>query len=424
MRSNLADRKLVLLIFVAVSIRGLFLCFYPITPVKGDAGGYVSIADNLLAGKGFVFGGREYPSVRRGPVYPGMIACIFAISGRSVDAVRWVQIVLDTCTVYLLYLIGSRLFSNRIGLVAASLYCFYLPAIAACSVLLMETLLALLATMTLYAMIEVLAEGGRKNTFMLGGIIGLSVLTRPTGLFLLPFLIGVLLLLNWRYLARHYRLVLGAFLVSIITVCPWTIRNYLVFDAFVPVSFGGGQALHTGNHIKNDGNWNSWEAPDIDKIREEAKKINTDPKMRLIIMDKIFMREAVNSMVKHPGKTSTLFFKKFTRFFGRPATIGYKEGAMELGLWTFPVGMFAAIYYYIVLFGFVLFLIKRPKQMLLLMPVIIICYYTILHVVTFAIPRYHFPIIPILCLCGAYGYVSFLHRNSANWQCVTPQQLG
>ena len=36
---------------------------------------------------------------------------------------------------------------------------------------------------------------------------------------------------------------------------PWTVRNYVVLDRFVPLSTGGGKALYVGTYLPADGDY-------------------------------------------------------------------------------------------------------------------------------------------------------------------------
>ena len=79
--------KIYLILGISLLVRILFFTSYPLTPIEGDAKGYVNMANNLIAGKGFVFQtsnevkeGIFYPSIRRAPLYPLIIAFFLKIS--------------------------------------------------------------------------------------------------------------------------------------------------------------------------------------------------------------------------------------------------------------------------------------------------------------------------------------------------------
>jgi len=80
-----------------------------------------------------------------------------------------------------------------------------------------------------------------------GLALGLSILTRPNTVFMLPLLcIWAFWQFreNWRHLSRAA--VIPALAVGILS--PWTARNYAVFHEFIPLATSGGSGLLQGNN--------------------------------------------------------------------------------------------------------------------------------------------------------------------------------
>lgn len=106
----------------------------------------------------------------------------------------------------------------------------------------------------------------KQQIFIAGALLGITLITRGVLLFTLPFIF------LWLFPKRNIIL----FIVGIILViAPWSIRNYLVFDAVVPFSTGSGQVLSGSNNpeIYNNkpGYWisYSWELEgDISQLSE------------------------------------------------------------------------------------------------------------------------------------------------------------
>ena len=86
-------------------------------------------------------------------------------------------------------------------------------------------------------------EGSARTALASGLLWGAAVLTRETVLYFLPV---AALWLAWRRKggARRAAWLLAA---AALVVVPWTVRNWLVFDAFVPVSTSGALNLWQGN---------------------------------------------------------------------------------------------------------------------------------------------------------------------------------
>jgi hypothetical protein len=87
-----------------------------------------------------------------------------------------------------------------------------------------------------------------------GALLGALALTRPEYV-AISLLIGVVVFarggrIGWRpCLAQAAILIAGLFLV----VAPWTVRNAIALDRFVPVSTGGGQVLFAGSYMPSGG---------------------------------------------------------------------------------------------------------------------------------------------------------------------------
>jgi hypothetical protein len=98
------------------------------------------------------------------------------------------------------------------------------------------------------------AGSARARWLLPGALFGLLALVRPEYL-------GVALLMSiavlakdwkagWRVALPHAVLLLVGVAV---VVAPWTVRNAIALDRFVPISTGGGQVLFAGTYLPSDG---------------------------------------------------------------------------------------------------------------------------------------------------------------------------
>jgi hypothetical protein len=98
------------------------------------------------------------------------------------------------------------------------------------------------------------SDGGRIRRWLLpGALLGLTTLTRPEYLpFVAVFAVLAVLRVSWR---RPAGLAAGALLVLAFcaVLAPWTARNAIVLDRFVPVTTGGGKALFVATYLPGDG---------------------------------------------------------------------------------------------------------------------------------------------------------------------------
>ena len=93
-----------------------------------------------------------------------------------------------------------------------------------------------------------------KKVVIVGVLLALSSYLRPVGL-LLPFLIILYYFKSYgiKSSLKYSGIILAVF---ILILSPWIIRNYQVFNSFVPVSTNGGFNFLMGNHPNSNGNVN------------------------------------------------------------------------------------------------------------------------------------------------------------------------
>ena len=133
------------------------------------------------------------------------------------------------------------------------------------------SLAALLAATILWATVT-LAESRRNSQAWTGwcgyGLLwGLALMTSPTLLSLLPFLLAWLVYQSPAW--RHAALAVG---MTLLCCLPWTTRNYAVFHRFIPLRSVVPLTLWLGNHDQSAGEWPGRLHP-ITNMAERAKYI-------------------------------------------------------------------------------------------------------------------------------------------------------
>lgn len=200
----------------------------------------LTIAENLLAGRGFSFEfwGLDYQSFRM-PLSPLLLAGVLTLFGKSMTAILLSQAVIGSTTALLTYLIARRLFDQRIALIAGVLSALS-PAFTYYSGFVFQESLAtpLLATAILFLL---RAHGNRKlkEVIVAGGFMGLVALARTTFL-AFPAAVGIWLLLTGHSVRRVVR---DLFILAVgigLLLVPWVMRNYLVHHRLLLSTTDGG----------------------------------------------------------------------------------------------------------------------------------------------------------------------------------------
>jgi len=229
-----------------------------------DAGLYNFIAQNVLDKHCYCLHG-SYPTVSRAPLWPWIISLIYFFTGEQNFYARLFYCFLGSGTCLLIYRFTRDLFGRRValctGVIAAtytglflydgwlyteSLYTFCVTGFTYSLYRLQHTTPAAesIAGTRLGAIWRAIAK--QRWAILCGLFIGAATLTRPNGLLLVGLVcLWALILIRahikpWREAFRNALLIIS---LALLLVAPWTYRNYLVTQAFVPVETGMGEVL-------------------------------------------------------------------------------------------------------------------------------------------------------------------------------------
>ena len=175
-----------------------------------DADSYIRIADNVIAGDGFVWGDQR---VGRPPLYPLLVAATrYRMMDREFLALYIVQAVLGTAAALLFSLAARRLMGRVAGGITALWLAFYPFLVYYTGAVLSETLFVFLLAAFFYCLVACFSRPGILRAILAGAFGGAAFLTRPSILGLLvlfaivlivsvrPFLRGLLVagvMLTW-----------------------------------------------------------------------------------------------------------------------------------------------------------------------------------------------------------------------------------
>jgi len=272
---------LLLLILLLALLLRLWLWSRPAHPLANDETEYFRVGLDLAHGRGFAF----YDSYRwlRAPLYPLFLGFFFWLGQDHARLATLVQVLLSTATVYGFYLLGRRLFSPRAGLAAALLAALLLPLATFPALFMAETLFTFLLVASFLALWQIPTAAPARRwrwAAAAGALLGLAALTRAVALAFVPLAAAWLWVVLWREkgperpgdsararvgepgqrrtggpartrvgrwlawpLGRALALpmLLGA--AALATIAPWTIRNAVVYQRFIPLDTGGAYSL-------------------------------------------------------------------------------------------------------------------------------------------------------------------------------------
>jgi hypothetical protein len=178
------------------------------------------------------------------PGYSILIAIVYSFYGESDAALQIIQILADAAAAVIIYLIALSLLNRTIATLAGLLVALA-PQFTYNSILLLPDSLAVLPLLVAVYFLIRASRRPRLITFIIAGaLVGLSCWLRANALLLAPFMLVIIPVIFERGRRMRYALVLLC--GTILIVAPLTIRNYIVYEHFIPVSLGAGQTLLEG----------------------------------------------------------------------------------------------------------------------------------------------------------------------------------
>jgi 4-amino-4-deoxy-L-arabinose transferase-like glycosyltransferase len=357
---------LVAVFVLAVGLRVAYLRASGVwdAPPENDGIEYDKLAANLLEGQGFALDEGQ-PYGFRPPGFPAFVALIYAIFGRSCLAVRLVNAVLGGFTCVLVYFFTKRVWRWQTGVIASLGTAAHPLLIYLTGIIYPECLILLLV-----AVVFLLTSHARE-TRRIGEVVPLGVVSAY-----LVFLRPSLLLLGlaqtvWAwvtYKTVRRRLLASAVLVLIlvVSVIPWSVRNYLVFDEFVWMSTNGGVTLWASNNPLAEGGWTepsrrTWLEP------EPPRDLRGWPGLTETESEARFQAAGMRWIREHPADLLRLLPRKLVRAWS--LAFGNEARTMDL-----PAVMRAAyaLYLLVCLAGFVLSLRRWRDALTLYLPIVVL----------------------------------------------------
>lgn len=228
-----------------------------IAPQKTDGGDplfYHVTANTIARGRGFpeplnwLNSATHIPSALHGPLYPVILSLSSRLGGTTYVDHKFVSILVGSATVLVTALVAERVGGRRAAIAAGSLAAVYPNLWLVDSLLFPEGLFALLTTSCILAAYRWRDRPTFARAGLIGGLIGLSALTRGEGLLLAPVLAMPWMLLHRRVPhVERWRHLIVAGATCVLVLAPWTIRNLRTFDEFVPLSTNGNELIVYAN---------------------------------------------------------------------------------------------------------------------------------------------------------------------------------
>ena len=276
--------------------------------INGDQYSYWFFGNEIARGHGYMSYITGEPTSYYPVGYPIVLAAVYwlglhtPLPDNQAHLTMLLHVVLSTASIVLVYFIGRKAFSHRVGIIAAGIVAFYPSLIIGVATFSVETTFIFSVLLCVAILIDHDWTAGpmsRRRLLWFGAAMGFSIVIRP---FSAPIMVGLAVAAwcaggGWRSALRH---VGWASITVLLMLTPLTIRNFSVFHKFIPISTNLGDGMCMSRFPGSDGGF-SWAnhawCADPGLPEAERNPANT--------------RAAIHFILDHPGEELRQIPKRF-----------------------------------------------------------------------------------------------------------------
>ncbi len=317
----LKDSNLIFpLILIAFLIRLIFVVETTGSPfvshLFSDSEIYMSYADNIVESGNWL--GEE--AFFMSPAYPYSIAIVKLIFGNSTLLIRFLQVIISTITLILIYLSAKKYFNIKTALLALVIAGFYDSFIFYSGIIFSETLQVFFITLLIYLFSLKQKYSDLKFWILTGFVFGIASVFRANILIFLP-VFAIYILLDKKFSSKltlsGIRIVLMFILGAFAAILPVTVRNAAVSGEFVLLTTNGGINFYIGNNEDAVGVFVTPDEFDYENDmagRKYAEQV-TGAELSSSEASSFWYNRTFEDILEHPGSFTALLGKKMLLFF-------------------------------------------------------------------------------------------------------------
>jgi 4-amino-4-deoxy-L-arabinose transferase-like glycosyltransferase len=234
------------------------------------------VALSLAMRKGFFgpYPGYEAVTAVLAPVYPWMSAIGFRLFHLDFFGgmlyCQTMNSAFSAATCWPIHAVGKKVFGERVGLASAWLWVFFPYAVLfPLEWTWDQSLSALMLALIVWSTLNLRESTSSLHWTGYGLLWGFTALVNPTLCILVPFLFVWLMIRRQQSPRLSAGLVMRSVLMLVLSLLPWTIRNYYAVDGLVFVKSNFGLELWLGNNPAVKENY----ARDLHPLRSHAERI-------------------------------------------------------------------------------------------------------------------------------------------------------
>jgi len=328
-------------------------------------------------------------------IFYGFLYKIFNSEELLIISVRIIQSLLLIINAFLVYKIALIIFKDKtVSFVSFFVVLFYPFFIYYQGLLLSETIfisILLFGFYYTYKWYESYFEINRYF-FLANFFLVFSIYSKATMTILPPFLLATFAFLNKKDFGSVLKIFFFSFFAWMVLMSPWWIRNYTIFDRFVPFTTSSGANLYLGNNSFNKNGGCDW-SKDVDlSLVKSIKKL---PELE---QNKRFKEEAIKFIYENPNRFIKLMWLKLKRFYN----VQFNNENLRKSF----LNIISILSYGTVFVLFLVSIVLNLKEWRKLSAIyILFLYFTLIHTIIIASLRYRLPLEPFMILMASCSFV-------------------
>ena len=341
--------------------------------------------------------GEPHATAWKAPLYPAWVGLWYELLGPGPTKVALVQgVLLAPLTVFLTWLLARRLFGLQVAAVSAIGIAVF-PLSWEFFGLLYSEALAIPLTLAILLLALDRPPPGIPMAAGVGALTGVCILVRPTSFFLFALLVVAWIISSgW---ARGLRMSAVAIACAVLVVLPWTIRNAVVLDGFVPVSIQDAAAYGTFNEeaASDPARPYAWRP-----LPEDAEQdLKVDPPSSEVEFRSRLQDRARDYIVEHPLSVPKAFFwNGLSRFWDvRRPSVALDETDFDGRSRSVTAAGLVMYYVLLPLALFALWQLRKRRELLL--PIVALALAASLVFTVQAGTRYRAPLEPLIVVLAS-----------------------
>ena len=426
----ISGRKiLIVILFVSVSLRVLAAFYFGNTveelPGTFDQISYHNLAIRVLNGYGFSFDQVWWPITPAGEptahwsfLYTLYLVFVYSVFGPNPLIARLLQaVIVGLLHPILVYQLGRKVFGVNVGIGAALITAIYVYFVYYSATLMTEPFYITAILGGLLLSMKFVSTNRKESHiytgFLLGTVLGITVLFRQLYLLFIPFLLIWMGLVMYRKRRRVPIIGFGLIIVVIaIFILPFSFYNYMRFGKFVLLNTNSGYAFFWGNHPIYGTHFIPILTPEMgsyqDLIPLEVRYLDE------AALDQELLKRGIQFILDDPGRYVLLSISRIPAYFifwpskesgivsnvSRVASFGFFLPFMLIGL-------FRSFYKKLLKTRIFIQNFFETNEGIL---IIFILFYTIIHLLTWALVRYRLPVDAVLVVYASFG-IAFLYEH-------------